>query len=246
MTGFQKLVLATGLANTGWRMLRGRIPAEVESRTRLMLNGSALPGSLVLNMVPATSPADEILPDGQGEFFRDADDQDVDKAIDRALSILNRGKVLGPDSDDSGFAAALNTAGPRVASALRTFSTSLFSGGFEPDIVWHQPRVPVRRARLGLSHLEHINRFITTRRLVREPIALEGVLRTVSDKKPMLELETAPDEFERVDAKDIAAEVMSALHVGVRLRIHAEAVENVSPGGDTSFTYKATGVEVLS
>lgn len=244
MTHFQRLVLASGLSLVGWKTTRGRAPADVVAKTRLHLDGSAAPGSLVLQMVPAMLPAQEIMPDGQGEFFRDDENQVVDDAMGRSLDLLNLGGNLGPDADASSFLSEVKESGPRVAGALRNFSKTLSESGFESDILWAQPRVKPRRSRLTVGQLAQVGALVASRKLEREPVTLEGVLRTVSDISP-LKLEIAPDEFESIGAEAIAPATIGALAVGQRVRVQAEVTEDVSVGGEVKAHYQATAIDII-
>ncbi|BAU96213.1 hypothetical protein N24_1951 [Corynebacterium suranareeae] len=96
LRNFQRLVLTTGLAVRGHTSLRGQSQADIVSMTRLNSNGSALPGSLILQIISATSPADEIVPDDQVGLFGDdnSEPQLVDTAMKRALELLNDGRRL--------------------------------------------------------------------------------------------------------------------------------------------------------
>ena len=183
LRNFQRLVLATGLAVKGHKSLRGQPPADVVSKTRLNLNGSPLPGSLILQIVPTTLPADEISPDGQVGLFGDdnAEPQLIDTAMKRALGLLEDGRRLGPDADTSDFLARIREYGPRVATTLRDFSTGLVKSGFEPDLTWSQPRQARLRTRLSTAELAHIGELIASRELELEPTTIRGIVRTVSE-----------------------------------------------------------------
>lgn len=244
MGQFQRLVLASGLSLSGWKTLRGRAPADVISKTRLHLDGSALPGSLVLQVVPASSPRDEIMPSGQGEFFRENENQLVDDAMNRCIDLLNMGKLLHADADSTPFLMEVEEAGPRVGAAIRDFTAALVEGAFETELMWAQPRTPARRSRLSVRELVHIGVLVASRALAREPVVLVGVLRTVSDISP-LKVELAPNEVESVNAEAIPGEVIASLRVGLRVRIAADVTEDIAPGGDVKTHYNATQVDVI-
>lgn len=240
---FQRLVTATGLALTGWRTLRGRAPADALAKTKLNLDGSAMPGSLILQLVPATLPGTEIMPSGQGEFFRDDDSQLVDQAMKKSIQLLNYGAALSADADTSPFLGEVNEAGPRVASALRDLTKGLVDEGFATEVVWEQPRNARLRSRLSVPQLAQIAGLVASRELAREPVVLVGVLRTVSDISP-LKLEIAPNEFESINASRIARDVIAGLNVGVRVRVEADVSEDVSPGGEAKVHYAATRIDI--
>lgn len=244
LRNFQRLVLATGLATAGHTSLRGQPPADVVARTRLSLSGSPLPGSLILQMVPATPPSAEIAPDGQAGLFGDTEDQLVDTAVKDAMQLLDAGRRLGPDVDSSDFLTALTERGPRVASTLRDFTMTLVRFEFEPDIVWMQPRRPRLRTRLNTSELAYIGQIITSRELELEPVTLRGVLRTVSQIAAW-QLELENKETVKIDARGIPRAQTATLRPGTIIAINANVTEESGPADEAKPKYTAISFEVL-
>ena len=247
LRNFQRLVLATGLAVKGHKSLRGQPPADVVSKTRLNLNGSPLPGSLILQIVPTTSPADEISPDGQVGLFGDdnAEPQLIDTAMKRALGLLEDGRRLGPDADTSDFLARIREYGPRVATTLRDFSTGLVKSGFEPDLTWSQPRQARLRTRLSTAELAHIGELIASRELELEPTTIRGILRTVSEISAW-QLEIEAGEVVKIDAKKIPTVNTATLRTGMSVSVDVEVREETGPAGEVKPKYTATSFTVLS
>lgn len=246
MRNFQRLVLATGMAAQGHTSLRGQPPPDVVAKTRLNLNGSPLPGSLVLQIVPAMSPAAELSPDGQTSLFGEeqAEPQLVDTAMKSALSLLDDGRRLGPDADTSDFLGRIRGYGPRVATTLRDFSTGLVKSGFEPDLTWTQPRHPRLRTRLSTAELVHIGELIASRELAREPITVRGVLRTVSDISSW-QLELDEGEIVKIDAKRISAAATATLRTGMMVSVDVSVTEETGPTGEVKPKYTATTFSIL-
>jgi len=247
LRNFQRLVLATGLAVKGHKSLRGQPPADVVSKTRLNLNGSPLPGSLILQIVPTTLPADEISPDGQVGLFGDdnAEPQLIDTAMKRALGLLEDGRRLGPDADTSDFLARIREYGPRVATTLRDFSTGLVKSGFEPDLTWSQPRQPRLRTRLSTAELAHIGELIASRELELEPTTIRGILRTVSEISAW-QLEIEDGEIVKIDAKKIPTANTATLRTGMSVSVDVSVTEETGPAGEVKPKYTATSFTVLS
>lgn len=247
LRNFQRLVLATGLAVKGHKSLRGQPPADVVSKTRLNLNGSPLPGSLILQIVPTTLPADEISPDGQVGLFGDdnAEPQLIDTAMKRALGLLEDGRRLGPDADTSDFLARIREYGPRVATTLRDFSTGLVKSGFEPDLTWSQPRQPRLRTRLSTAELAHIGELIASRELELEPTTIRGIVRTVSEISAW-QLEIEDGEIVKIDAKKIPAANTATLRTGMSVSVDVSVTEETGPAGEVKPKYTATSFTVLS
>lgn len=244
MRNFQRLILATGLSSIGHTTLRGQPPADVVAKTRLSLNGSPLPGSLVLQIVPSMSPADEIAPDGQTEILNDHETQLVDTAMKDAFDLLEEGRMLGPDADDGVFLAHVAKAGPRVASTLRDFSMTLVKFEFEPDLTWTQPRKPRLRTTLRTAELAHIGELIASRSLELEPTTLQGVLRTVSDLGAW-QLEVDNGDIVKIDAKGIPAEDTATLRTGLVVAIDVNVTEESGPADEAKPKYTASSFIVL-
>lgn len=244
MRNFQRLVLATGLSSTGHTSLRGKPPADVVAKTRLSLNGSPMPGSLVLQIVPGMSPADEIAPNGQGEFFTDHETQLVDTAVNDAFNLLEEGRLLGPDADTGQFLSQVKEHGPRVASTLRDFSLCLVKFEFEPDLVWTQPRKPRIRTRLSIAELAHISEIIASRALEKEPTTIRGVLRTVSDYSAW-QVEVDEGDVLKIDAKQIPAADTATLRTGMLVEVDVDVTEESGPAGDPTSKFSATAFKVL-
>ncbi|WP_369062152.1 hypothetical protein [Kocuria rhizophila] len=243
LRNFQRLVLATGLAVKGHKSLRGQPPADVVSKTRLNLNGSPLPGSLILQIVPTTLPADEISPDGQVGLFGDdnAEPQLIDTAMKRALGLLEDGRRLGPDADTSDFLARIREYGPRVATTLRDFSTGLVKSGFEPDLTWSQPRKARLRTRLSTAELAHIGELIASRELELEPTTIRGIVRTVSEISAW-QLEIEDGEIVKIDAKKIPAANTATLRTGMSVSVDVSVTEETGPAGEVKRLFPDEGV----
>lgn len=241
MHQFQRLVLATGAALEGHKSLRGQLPAQIVARTQLRLRGSALPGSLVLEVVPEGSPAAEIVPDGQPELFQHEEALLVDKAIGDAIKLMGLSKEVSADADDSEFLQVLQERGPRVATTLRDLASTLVQSQFDTDISWTQPRRARVRIKMAVAEMKHLGELVASREMAKEPIEMSGVLRTVSDLGP-LKIETE-EGIETVDAKNIDADTIKTLQVGMSVRVRADVTEDVTPGGGSTSRYTATSIE---
>ncbi|MFZ1438253.1 MAG: hypothetical protein WAS75_03930 [Candidatus Microthrix subdominans] len=245
LRNFQRLILATGLAATGHTTMQGQPPLGIVAKTRLNLDGSPLPGSLVLQIVPATSPGEEIAPDGQPELFGDNETQLVDTAVKDALTLLDDGRRVGPDADSSTFLDRIQGYGPRVASTLRDFSLTLVKFNFEPDLTWTQPRRPRLRTHLSIAELAYLSELIAVRELEREPTTLSGVLRTVSDFSAW-QLEIGNDDIVRINAKQISADRIATLRIGMTVSVDVDVTEAAGPAGGAKPKYTATSFRILA
>lgn len=244
MRAFQRLVTTSGMALEGHRSLKGAVPIDVANRTQLNLSGSALPGSLVLVLVPATPPGHEILPSGQAEFFHDDESQLVDRAVGNAVELMALAKTLGADADAGPLLERVKANGPRVASALQDFAQKLADAEFATDITWDQPRQPRVRTTMTPPELRLLSAVIASRELAEAPTVISGIVRTVSDIADM-RVEVAPGDLVAVDVERIPGTQIQSMHVGQRVTVHATQFEETSPGGDVRTKYRAERVDVI-
>lgn len=244
MRNFQRLVLATGASLEGFKSLRGKVPTQYVSRMNLHLQGSALPGSLILELAPEALPSTEIVPDGQPTIFGHDDQQLIDKAIVASLELLQDSKNVQADADDSDFLTKLTEHGPRVATTLRDLAAALVEAQFDTEISWEQPRVAAMRTKMTVSELKHLSGLVASRELEKEPVTLDGILRTISDIGPW-KIETATGDLETIDASGIPAATIQLMSVGQLVRIKADVTEDSTPGGASVTHYKATEISIV-
>jgi len=244
MRHFQRLVLATGLAQAGHRSLRGQPSPDVVAKTKLKLDGAPMPGSLVLAFVPSVAPMEELTKNGHEDITNPTSHQAVDVAVSDALGLLNEAQLLGPDADETNFLGHLTALGPRVASTLRDFTKTLVSSEFEPEIRWMKPNERALRSRLTLSQLSYLQKIVTSRELAKEPTTVVGKLRTVSDISAW-KVEIEDGSIVSIVAKLISEAEVAELRLGTTVRVHATVTEEVGPSGEGAAKYVATSVEVV-
>ena len=160
------------------------------------------------------------------------------------MTLLAQSKNVGPDADSTAFLQALEERGPRVATSLRDLANTLAASQFETEFSWTEPRKATLNLRMSVAELIRLGKLVASRELEKEPVQLEGILRTVSDISP-LKLEIAKGEYETVNATEIDKTVIKSLSVGLRVRISTEVTEEKSPGGAPVTHFKATRIEVL-
>lgn len=243
MKNFQKLVTALGASRRGYTNLKGRIAADVASLTNLRLIASPFVGSVVLDFMPDTHPAEELAPGGQPAMLDQPTEQLSDAAVSEALEILESIKEVGPDADGSDFLESVSARGPRAATAVRDFARTLATGDFETDLSWRIPGRPTIRTILSSSQADQISRLIVSRELDKDETTIEGVLRTVSD---LSALYVQTDEgLESIDGKDLPPDVIATAHVQARVRVRVEMTIQQRPGGIDVPKYRALGMELL-
>ncbi|TFC56041.1 hypothetical protein E3O62_13125 [Cryobacterium sp. TMT2-15-1] len=202
------------------------------------------PALPVLELAPDTLIATEIAPDGQIQLFDQPTSQLVDRSVVDAMTLLAQSKGVGPDADAAAFLQTLEERGPRVATSLRDLANTLAASQFETEFSWTEPRKAALNLRMSVPDLLHLGKLVASRELEKEPVQLEGILRTVSDISP-LKLEIGKGEYETVNATEIDKSVIKSLSVGRRVRISTEVTEEKSPGGAPVTHFKATRIEVL-
>lgn len=245
MHQFQRLILATGMSLAGQTSIRGKAPQEIVEQTRLNLNGSPEPGSLVLTMVPAMSPEQEISPTGQMDLLERQEDQVIDKVMNITISLIERGKRISlGDGETDEFLSILSESGPRVAAALRDFSLSLYRYQFEPTITWLQPRRKKLTSSLSIADLDRIGQIITSSELEREPTVVRGIIRTVSDMVPW-QIETQDEVVVKVIANQIPKAQIETLSPGMLIEIKVLVTEVSGPASEITTNYLATSFEVI-
>jgi hypothetical protein len=215
------------------------------SRTKLNLDGSPMPGSLVLAFTPATVPEVELATNGHEDFTNPDSKQAVDLAVADAIGLLNEGRLIGPNADEALFLSKVSDFGPRVASTLRDFTKTLVEGEYEPEIRWMQPRVKALSARLSIPELTHIGQLVTSRELAKEPATIRGKLRTVSDISSW-KLEVSGGDIVSVVAKHIPQSEVAHLRLGMTVKVAATVTEEVGPSGSANAKYVATSFEIVS
>jgi hypothetical protein len=245
MAAFQRLVTAWGAALEGAKSLRGAFSIGIQAKTKLRLVAGIAPGSVVLNLVPDLSPAEELTPGGMEAMIGQPVSQRLDQVLEEVSAVVREASAVGPDAGDSPLVARLSDLGPRAASSLRSFSDQLVAGQFDLDLEWAEPNRPTYRGSITASQAGHLAKVITGRDLDRGEVAITGVLHTVSDAGVPWEVEAAGQRF-RVKRGRLSAEAVRAARPGVgdTVRITAQVSLKDGPGGE-KVEYRATAVEAV-
>jgi hypothetical protein len=241
MADFQRLITATGASHEGFRGLRGGFPALVQARTQLRLVASPGMGSVVLDFEPEMPPADELSPDGQTPLFGEERRQLSDLAVEQAFDLLVMARDLGPDADEGPFMERISAHGPRVAACLREFTKTLAAADFDADLSWREPGQPTLHARIPAADSARIAGLIASRELDHGETDIVGTIHTVSDRTA-LAVETDEGDYVYVRGSKLSADALRGITWGSRVRVQADVVEEVRPGGDTVLRYTAKSV----
>jgi hypothetical protein len=245
MTAFQRLVTAWGAALEGVKSLRGGFSVGIQTRTRLRLVAGIAPGSVILNLTPDLSPADELTPRRMKAVIDQPVSQPLDQVLKQVSTVVREASQVGPDTREGALVAKLSELGPRTASSLRSFSEQLASGKFDLDLEWAEPNQPTYRGSISASKAGHLAKVITGRDLDQGEVAITGVLHTVSDAGVPWEIEAAGQRF-RVKRGQVTAEMVRAARPGVgdTVKITAQVSLKDGPSGERT-EYRALAVEVV-
>jgi hypothetical protein len=244
ITNFQRVLNAIAAAFDGHKSWRGKLPDAAVALSRLDIVAEPLSGSVVVRFEPHVLPEHEISNDGTVALIGQAEAQTADRAVHELLDLFETIHSADDASAGNAFIARVEDLGPRVATTVRDLADSLADGLFVPDIRWVQPRGDARRTRLSSAELAYISRLVSMREADREPVVLEGVLRTVSDVED-LRLQVDGSAFVDVAAGDIPPETIRGLHVDGRVRIEADVRGKSLPGGAEVLVYTAKRIELL-
>ncbi|MDH6199025.1 hypothetical protein M2272_005692 [Mycobacterium frederiksbergense] len=246
LQGLQRVATAVAASAVGDTELGRQASTAVSNQTRLLISGSPAPGSLVFNISPEMSAVAEVREaDGSVSMFREEkdDDQQIDKAMIRAIDVIGAGINLPPVPDDSEFLGDIAELGPRVASSIRDFARGLHRYGFDLDLEWRQPRRPTHRVHLGTHSADRIASVIESSHLDVEPVTIEGRILTVSmvQNQEWL-IEQNDGTHVSIKHSDLPYDQTVGIATDARVRVIAQMKTSVSNAGVTKITYEATSV----
>ncbi|TQR82627.1 hypothetical protein D8S82_31035 [Mycobacterium hodleri] len=249
LQGLQRVATAVAAAGVGDMELGRQASSSVTTRTRLLIAGSPAPGSLVFNLSPETAAVEEVRdPAGAVSMFREKsdDDQEIDKAMSRAIDVIGAGIELPAVTDGSEFLSDLAELGPRVASSIRDFARGLHRYGFDLDLEWRQPRRPTHRVHLATYSADRIASVIESSHLDVDPVTIEGRILTVSTVQNQEWLiEQTDGTHVSIKHSDLPYDQTVGIATDTRVRIEAQMKTSVSNAGVTKVTYEATSVQRL-
>lgn len=233
-SGWQKLVSAVGAAMEDVRSVRGSLPADIVTRTTLVLTASPSPGSVILHLQPKTDPFVEVAPDGEMPLL-DVDRPLADRASEALIEFLAGAVSAGPAAFED-LSTSMKEMGPRVGSSLLTFAAALTKSNITLDAAWREPEQPTRRAQITPSDAKWLGDFVAGRDLDAEVLDMVGVLRTVSDAQQWLvEVDSKPLSM---DASELAPTQISQFRVADRVNLKVRIALREQPDGRTSATHK--------
>ncbi|MCO6661018.1 hypothetical protein KJZ00_09755 [Cutibacterium avidum] len=237
IAGFQTLVGAVGGRLRGVTSARGALPADVRHHTRLLVEGSPLPGSVRVDLTPAVRGIDEAEPDGQPALTGAETRPLADESIARAFELLS----ITDGADMDGWADDVAQAGPRVARSLRRLFADIDRADICMDALWAEPGRPTERTSVSRADARRAITAIDNRSLTEEVRTLHGTIHTVSDRRPLGLM--VDGQSVAVATDELASDVIRSMHVGQQVTI--DVIERVESGPQGErVTYTATGLTV--
>lgn len=231
---FQKVITTFGSSIHGAKASISRI---AEQQTRLRLDGSPAPGSIVFNLVAAASPADELRPNG--ELF----DEQSELLIDRSFDTLNQIFATSESFEDrEALVSRLEGLGPLAAKALRSFVTIVGDHYFDMELKWEQPLVPALHWSVPTVKSQMLRDFIALNRLDEVPVTLTGRLHTVSISNKW---SLVSDEFGKVaiDLGDLAENInRSSFPAGSFVEANAMMTQSEGAGSKAKRDFRVTSL----
>lgn len=185
-SAWQRAVTATGAALENLKAVQGKLPADVITRTRLVLTASPLPGSIVFVVEPKAPPLAEVEPDGQPALREDLENRPLaDRASEALVELLATASQATPEAMDA-IAGQLLHLGPRVGSAIGNLVRVIETSDVTLDAAWQEPSAPTRRASVSPAQARFIGQVVEGRGLDALTETLTGTLRTISDSQRWL------------------------------------------------------------
>lgn len=225
---FVNLVAAVG---SGIEGARTRISDHAKRLTKLNLDASPEPGSVIFNLVPAIEPESELRPDGEAI---DVGTQLVDRAIERVQELMY---LRGLRTGDA-LQASLSTLGPESARALKGFVATAVDVNLDVDFSWREPLKPERQWKLTSGDSSYLLGIINGRNLDETSVQLQGILKAVAAANTWVLVD---DEYGTVAVNIEAIKGAPWRDFNPEDRVIVDAVMNTreAPGKPTTRSFKA-------
>lgn len=251
MIHLQGIFDSIGASISGFKSLRGNIPADLMKRTELSLIASPLPGSVILEVAPTKPRLEDLYPQGEALF----DVEKVvgakplaDSAFDELSSLMADLEIEQPDQGK--FIEHLANLGPRVASNLRSLCDSVEENGIDVDFEWKPPSGDRKTVSVSHTFAKFVSTVIKNTEIDVENTIVEGTLLTITTStKDHLrikeELEDGSENEVVLLIGDIPVEQLCGLQTGDRVMVDAERQTVTRIGGDRRVKLVGTHIEKL-
>ncbi|MEE8702067.1 hypothetical protein [Bifidobacterium crudilactis] len=255
ISSFQGLVSSLGGAIRGKKNVRGKLASDIVRDTRLKLDASPLPGSVILSISPEAEPKDELK--GEDEALIDPKtDQLLDEVFPQLDSLFEQMVQLPEDpsqeldAENSALANTLQDLGPRVASSLRHLTDISSASDFSIDISWEQPlKSTIRTSRLLPDIAQRVTTLIANSATDEEIIEISGKMRTVSDIEALAITPFSDDGKEgkalHISGTDLSDGALTGISVGSRVVIQTAVTRTSGTiDGRSHEKYKAINIRL--
>ena len=239
--GFQRLITATAASSLGIRSARGKLSEGVLSQSRLVLAASPAPGSVILTITPPPLVDDAPV---QGDLGLVEPPVDLlDAAIAKVIDLFET--VTTADVAEDACTPLLQDLGPRACGALELVAKTVGADEIDMELSWSKPRAGTQRASLTAADARWLGNFVSSHRLDEAEVQFDGVLHTISDRRPF---EVSLDEGDIVSIKlgDQVPEQVGSLRIGERVRIKALEKVKLDVGGGESKSYTLVDIAPLA
>lgn len=245
LINFQNLVTATGASLEGIRSrYLSDLPRQLVALTELRLLMRPLPGSLILKVTPAMSPMDELSAE-EYVLVHQERTQFIDRCVYSTMELLRAAHTLEANIDNSEFLERVTNGGPLLATTLKKFAVDVEKDDFDINLEWSEPEVQTARAVFTKGDAALVKSLIVSRELDQDPVALTGYLVTLStESRWQLTLDDGSQVT--IDPTIIRKDTdVTVFHLKQRVKIKANAIAKIHPGGATTILYKAVSIEAI-
>ncbi|QXT62889.1 hypothetical protein [Tessaracoccus palaemonis] len=233
-SAWQKSVTATGAALEGIKSIRGKLPAEVVLRTRLVLSASPARGSVVFLVEPKQLPMEEVEPGGNRAITPEIAKRPLADLASESLVELLAATHDTPDLTDE-LVTRLRDLGPRVGSAVGGLARAIEESGITLDVAWREPTRPTRRAIVKPFEAKYLAEVVEGRGLNAMEETLTGQLATISNRQQWA-LQVG-DRLLFLDMGDLGGDELTKWNVDDLVEVTALTTTQERPDGRVSRRY---------
>lgn len=215
MAGFQTLVT---------RLVAKKLGIDpktkvAESASKMSLQASPLPGSVVLKVTPTQAVVGAAQQQGIDGF-----ESDLDAAFFQVMELFDTATNVGPDM--APLLELLMSLGTESCSTIRRLTKILKTEQIDVEVVWRMPHSASKRKRLLVKDSILIHDLVKRRNLDQEILELSGIVSTASvDKSVILALTLANgDQVDLYADKEVHVN-LNGVTLGDEVTIQARKTE---------------------
>lgn len=238
-SAWQKTVTATGAALEGVKSIRGKLPAAVVFRTRLVLSASPARGSVVFLVEPKQSPLTESEPEGNRALVPEMEQRPLADLASETLVELLAATHDTPGHADA-LVARLRDLGPRVGSAVGGLARAIEESGITLDVAWREPARPTRRAIVKPYEARYLAEVVEGRGLNATEEVLTGQLATISNRQQWAL--RVGDKTLFLDMGELVGDELTKWNVDDLVEVQALTTTQERPDGRVSRRYTMVSI----